>query len=335
MMFLVTVPPLFAATRLTVVEQSLHTRHRPPPGVRHVEVPDRLHAASDALRDAPLAQHLSWRNAVDVDHSPEDAVAALKRVHTIDHLRTVQGMSKTGGGFDTDTYCAPGSWEAMLDGTRAWLEACTLARMGNGPAFALSRPAGHHATADLAMGFGLVNFAAAAVATQLDADPGSHVAILDWDVHHGNGVADIFKHEPRVRYCSTHEAGGFPGTGADEMNSGPHGNLLHLPLPKGSGSEAFLTALRRKALPFLFEERPQLLLICAGYDALESDPLATMTLRPADFGEAARMITHEFGFPAERIALGLEGGYDLSMDEGMPAAVVQTCAGLLEDPDMQ
>ena len=93
----------------------------------------------------------------------------------------------------------------MLDGTRAWMQATSLAAAAAGPAVALCRPAGHHATRDVAMGFGLVNFAAAAIAAQLEAAPESTVAILDWDVHHGNGVADIFKDEPRVRYCSTHE----------------------------------------------------------------------------------------------------------------------------------
>ena len=119
----------------------------------------------------------------------------------------------------------------------------------------------------------------------------------------------------------------------DEADRGPVGNLLHLPLPKGSGSDAYLAALREKALPFLLgqptEPPPRLLLICAGYDGLEADPLATMTLQPTDFGASVRMITRDFGFPAARIALGLEGGYDLSSDAGMPAALTQTCMALV------
>jgi len=171
-----------------------------------VEVPERLIAAIQALRASPFSHRIEWARAIDSERTPEDAVTALKRVHTLDHLRTIQAMSQTGGGFDTDTYCAPGSWEAMLDGTRAWLHACSVASSGDGPTLALTRPAGHHATADTALGFGLVNFAAAAVAAELAAKPDSYVAILDWDVHHGNGVADIFKDDARVRYCSTHEA---------------------------------------------------------------------------------------------------------------------------------
>ena len=115
---------------LFVIEQTLHNRHRPPSGMQHKEVPARLDEASSALRASPLNASIEWRRALDAPTSPEDAVAALKLVHTVSHLRTVQRMSKTGGGFDTDTYCAPGSWEAMLDGTRAWLEAAELAADG-------------------------------------------------------------------------------------------------------------------------------------------------------------------------------------------------------------
>tara|TARA_B100000795_G_scaffold51474_1_gene33745 strand:+ start:367 stop:1170 length:804 start_codon:yes stop_codon:yes gene_type:complete len=215
---------------LTIVEQTLHTRHRPPPGVRHVEVPQRLISARDALRHANVCEN--WRQAGEGAYSHAAALRALSAVHTSDHLEDVQRMSLRGGGFDTDTYCAPGSWEAMLDGTSAWLEATALAAAVEGPALALSRPAGHHATQNVAMGFGLVNFAAAAVKAHLAAHPLSRVAILDWDVHHGNGVASIFREEPRVRYASTHEAGGFPQTGMREEERGPLGNVLNLPLPK-------------------------------------------------------------------------------------------------------
>ena len=154
-------------------------------------------------------------------------------------------------------------------------------------------------------------------------------------MHHGNGIADIFANEPRIRYCSTHEAGGFPGTGMDPEERGLLGNMLQLPLPKGSGSEVYLRAIREHALPFLLQPFghshawPSVLLVCAGYDALEADPLATMRLQPSDYYESVQIILNEFGFPAERIALGLEGGYDLCHKSGMPAGVVQTCAAFV------
>ena len=221
----------------------------------------------------------------------------------------------------------------MLDGTRAWMEATSLAMAGEGPAFALSRPAGHHATANVAMGFGLVNYAAAAVAARLAEAPDATVAILDWDVHHGNGVADIFKDEARVRYCSLHEVDNFPGTGLDEADRGPLGNLLNVPLPKETRSDAYLAALREKALPFLLGAdgdggggAPELLLVCAGFDGLAADPLAKMALSPDDFRAPIEMVAASS--PAGRVALGLEGGRDLDPHVGMPAGLVVTCAAL-------
>ena len=323
-----------SAAGLTVIESTLHARHRPPPGQYTVETPARLDAAAEALRKSTFSSQIEWLNALDTETSPTQVVDAWKLVHSLEHLREVQAMSKVGGGFDTDTYCAPGSWEALIDAQRAWMTAVHLASTGCGPALALSRPAGHHATRDAAMGFGLVNFAAASVAAHLVAQPASTVAILDWDVHHGNGVADIFGDEPRVRYASLHEEGGFPGTGVDESARGALGNLLHCPLPKGCGGDTYLCALRERALPFLLdsisESRPSLLLICAGFDGLEADPLATMTLQPSDYAASIREIIETFGFPLERVALGLEGGYDLSGEDGMPAGLVHTCGALVE-----
>ena len=162
--------PLLATLQaLTIIEQSLHKLHRPP-SANHAEVPERLESAKAALLASDVKVK-AWRNAVNsTTCTVFDAVDALKLVHDVEHLREVQAMSQTGGGFDTDTYCAPGSWEAVLDGTRAWADAVALAVDDEGPAFALSRPAGHHATRTTAMGFGLVNYACAAVARALEGD---------------------------------------------------------------------------------------------------------------------------------------------------------------------
>ena len=318
--------PLLATLQaLTIIEQSLHKLHRPP-SANHAEVPERLESAKAALLASDVKVK-DWRNAVNsTTCTVFDAVDALKLVHDVEHLREVQAMSQTGGGFDTDTYCAPGSWEAVLDGTRAWADAVALAVGDEGPAFALSRPAGHHATRTTAMGFGLVNYACAAVAKALEGGA-SAVSILDWDVHHGNGVAAIFGQEPRVRYCSIHEAGGFPGTGQDESDRGALGNILNLPLPKGSGSDEYFAALRDKALPFLLDPEPDCLLVCSGYDALEPDPLATMTLQPSDFARSVDAILARY--PRTRVALGLEGGYALGAG-GMPEAFTETCRALVD-----
>ena len=318
------------AAALTVIESALHTLHRPPPSQpNHVETPRRLDAAVAAVQSVDQGR-IAWARAQDSERTTVDgAVDALKRVHDVDHLREVMAMSRSGGGgFDSDTYVAPGSWEASLDGTRAWVDALAGAADGAGPCLALARPAGHHATRSAAMGFGLVNYAAAAAAAAL-AGGAKTVAILDWDVHYGNGVAGIFADEPRVRYCSVHEAAGFPKTpGQDGAAASP--SVLHVPLPRGFGGAAFLGALEDVALPFLLREpRPDALLVCAGFDALEADPLGTATLAPADFGAATRAIAA--AFPPSRTALGLEGGYALGPDDGMPAALRETCAALLGD----
>ncbi len=169
-------PLLVARTAaLVVIEQTLHGRHRPPPRAPHAEVPARLDAAAAALHSAPFAEKLTWRAAGECV-SAEAAEAAVESVHTMDHIVAVRRMSQTGGGFDADTYCAPGSWEAMLDGTAAWLEASRLAAAGDGPALALARPPGHHATRGQAMGFCLVNFAAAAACAHLEKHPDGKVS---------------------------------------------------------------------------------------------------------------------------------------------------------------
>lgn len=313
--------------RLTVVEHALHGLHRPPPGMPHPEVPARLDAAAAALRRAPFADRLNWVRTEQLNRTPDEVIAAMGRVHSEAHLAIIQATAaRGGGGFDADTFCAPGSWKAMIDGTSAWLEAASLAARGEGPALALARPPGHHATRDTPMGFCLINFAAVAAADYLAAYPSGRVAILDWDVHHGNGVAAIVADEPRVRYCSTHERGGFPRTGLDEVRKwaeawcggagrqlpadglgftrghstaggsvrysflaepppavtrarpaapvqadhGLLGNILHLPLPAGSGSYTYLKRLREEAIPFLLGHRegddwaPDFLIICAG-----------------------------------------------------------------------
>ena len=325
---------------LVVIESTLHTRHRPPPSVwSHVETPARQEAAAAALRAAPFAARLDFRAAgVGVTH--DAAASSLLAVHDAEHLQAVRRLSTRGGGFDADTYCAPGSWEAMLDASAAWTEALELAARAEGPALALARPPGHHATRGTAMGFCLVNFAAAAAAAVLGSDPNARVAILDWDVHHGNGVAEMVAElGPRVRYCSTHERGGFPRTGLDETARGTHGNLLHLPLPTGSSGEAYLRRLRDEALPFLLAAEeggeggahwPTVLLICAGYDALAADELAGLGLTPEDFATSIDVIVKEFGYPAEKLALGLEGGYCLDQQVGMPAGLRSTVGALVE-----
>lgn len=328
---------VLVATSLLIVEQTLHVKHRPLPRSFHPEVPQRLEAAAAALRKAPFAEEITWRSAGD-SVSAAEAEAALRGIHSAEHIDAVQRMSQTGGDFDADTYCAPGSWEALVDGTAAWMEALDVAACANGPSLALARPPGHHATEHGAMGFCLVNFAAAAVVAHLRTHPNARVAVLDWDVHHGNGIAEILSEHARARYCSTHEAGSFPRTGLNQTDRGPLANILNLPLPSGASGTTYLRALRRHALPFLLGGEdaaaegwgaPDVLLICAGYDGLDGDMVAGLRLHPEDFAESIRAICDEMGFPAHQIAMGLEGGYDLDPWSGMPGGLVRTTGALI------
>jgi len=161
----------------------------------------------------------------------------------------------------------------------------------------------------------------------------ARVAVLDWDVHYGNGVAAIFRDEPRVAYASVHERDGFPRTpGQDDAAAALEAGdtLGHFPVARGAtGSGAFLDAVDA-AVAFLVAADPDVLLVCAGFDALAGDPLATLDLAPADFGAAAAAVAR--AFPANRVALGLEGGYDLDPDAGMPAGLARACAALMDAP---
>lgn len=142
---------------LVVIEHASHQRHRPPPGTPHAEVPARLEAAKAALKGSSFASSLRWRTTAEVDRSI--AEVALERVHSPELIASIKQLSARGGGIDSDTYVAPGSWDVCLDAAGAWLEATSLAADGCGPALALARPPGHHATRAAAMGFCLANFA--------------------------------------------------------------------------------------------------------------------------------------------------------------------------------
>jgi acetoin utilization deacetylase AcuC-like enzyme len=297
---------------LTVYVPSNHALHRPPPGTSHPEVPVRIEAASAALSTLPNATFVS------VPAVSDEAAAALlpllERAHSATLLGAIRSTSaRGGGGMDADTYCAPGSYSAALTSARAWLDAAGVARDSRGPSLALARPPGHHATRGAAMGFCLVNFAAIAA---LDAVASNRtVSVLDFDVHHGNGVADILRGVPGTRYASAHEAGGFPMTGEADGSSA---NVLSVPLPRGAGRGPFLAGVER-CCAFLLRPPPDLLVVCAGFDGLAADELATMSLEPEDYGAAVEIVAANFDM--RRAVFGLEGGYCLDEERGMPAAL--------------
>ncbi len=273
-------------------------------GPEHPERPARLEVVLEALR----AEHgdLDWREA------PRAKRGDLSKVHDERLLREVLESKFEGYRMlDPDTVMCPASREAVLRSTGAAVAAVDAVMRGDSEtAFCAVRPPGHHATGDTAMGFCLFNGVAVAAAHALEKHGLERVAIVDFDVHHGNGTQAIFFAEPRVAYFSTHESGLYPNSGTPQDRG--VGNLFNVLLPPGTGGFRFRNVWADELLPALDRFRPQLLMISAGFDAHMRDPLGDLMLETEDFG----WLTTELRKVADRHAAGrvvsvLEGGYDL------------------------
>jgi acetoin utilization deacetylase AcuC-like enzyme len=245
---------------------------------------------------------------------PPATRAQLERVHTPEYIEQVFAAAPRHGTvqLDADTLMSAGSLEAALHAAGAACAATDAVLHGDTlRAFCAVRPPGHHATHNRAMGFCLFNNIAVAAAHALATQGIQKIAVADFDVHHGNGSEDIFVHEPRVLYASSHQSPLYPGTGTSD--GGPQDNIVNAPLPPGTGSDAFRAAWETALLPAIDRFRPQLLLISAGFDAHARDPLADLRLTTDDY----RWITERLCALADRHAQGrvvsvLEGGYDLA-----------------------
>jgi acetoin utilization deacetylase AcuC-like enzyme len=292
----------------------------------HPERAERLDAITEAIIASGLADDLASRAPAP---APEPAMLA---VHTPELLRRVRQLSSYGGGqIDADTYVTADSWGiAALAAGAAMGAVDAVVGEGCRNAFALMRPPGHHATPGRSMGFCLVNNIAVAARHAIDRHGLDRVAIVDYDVHHGNGTQDIFYADPRVLFVSTHAAPFYPGTGA-MTEVGVAGTTLNVPLPFGVGDVGYAQVFDELVAPALRRFRPQLILVSAGYDSHWKDPLGPMTLSTAGYAQlTARLLGLADELCGGRLALVLEGGYHL---EALGACVVASLRLLLgRDP---
>jgi acetoin utilization deacetylase AcuC-like enzyme len=247
--------------------------------------------------------------------APRALLEAATLAHSTNYVDRLAAAAPQSGlvSLDPDTVMSPGTLDAALHGTGAAILAADEVMAGRAAnAFCLQRPPGHHAEISTAMGFCLFNHAAIAARHAKKAHGLSRIAILDWDVHHGNGTQDIFWKDKDVMYASLHEMPLYPGTG-DADETGDFNQIVNAPLKAGDDGAVFLGRLKDQILPRIEAFRPEMLIISAGFDAHRRDPLANLMLEAADYDQATRLIMDL----ADKICSGrivsiLEGGYDLT-----------------------
>jgi acetoin utilization deacetylase AcuC-like enzyme len=294
----------------------------------HPERSDRVTAILERIDADP---ELRSCPSLDADEStPELALL----VHEPDMVRRVEAVSRRGGGwFDADTYCTPDSYDVALDAVAGAARAARAVVAGEAlSVFAMVRPPGHHATAFRPMGFCLFNNAAVAVRVgQLGG--ARRVAVVDFDVHHGNGTEDIFANDRSVLYCSLHQFPFYPGTGAedDRGGEGAPGFTVNVPLSAGTDGAEWLSRFDDRVVPAIDEFQPDLIVVSAGYDAHARDPLAQLMLDDDTYVAIAERVVAL----AQRHARGrsvwlLEGGYDLEAISGAVAAQLHVLAAVRE-----
>jgi acetoin utilization deacetylase AcuC-like enzyme len=289
----------------------------------HPERPDRIRAL-----EAEMERH-DWFGA-DVRSAPLASRELLLAVHLESHVAAIEELCASGGGWiDMDTAAVPATWEAAL---RAAGGAASMVDelLGGGVPCGVSalRPPGHHAEPARAMGFCFFGNVAVAARRATVAHGVERVLILDWDVHHGNGTEAIFRSDSDVLFVSIHEWPLYPGTGpASYAGEGAgEGFTVNLPVPGGTGDDAYLSLVSHVAVPLVEEFEPQLVLVSAGFDAHRDDPLATCTVTEAGFAgmtACLRRVCEAVGAP---LGLVLEGGYDLGALAGSMTALMPVLA---------
>ena len=292
-------------------------------GAGHPERPDRLRAVEHAL-EAETFQMLAR------DAAPRADIAAIARVHPSEYIEAIRAATPTQGHtfIDQDTSMSPASFEAALRSAGAAIFAVDEVMSGKARnAFVATRPPGHHAEKATPMGFCFFNNAAVAARHAMAAYGAERIAVIDFDVHHGNGTQHIFWDDEDVMYASTHEMPLFPGTGS-LGERGEHDQIVNAPLRAGDDGDVFREAMGIAVLPRLVDFHPDLIVISAGFDAHRRDPLGNLNLVEADYA----WITHKLVEIAQkrcggRIVSLLEGGYDL---QGLARSVAAHVTALME-----
>jgi len=273
----------------------------------HPERPDRLRAVEQALEDEKFQMLVR-------EQAPRAPLEIVALCHPMDYVEAIRDATPKEDmvRLDADTSMSPGSFEAALRAIGGGMQAVDEVMTGKAAnAFVAVRPPGHHTETVRPMGFCLFNSAAIAARYAQKKHGAERAAIVDFDVHHGNGSQDIFWSDKSVMYCSTHEMPLFPGTGA-VSECGEFNTVVNAPLRAGDGGDAFRIAFETSILPRLREFKPDLMVISAGFDAHTRDPLANLNLVEADY----KWVTQKLMEIADQSANGrivsmLEGGYDL------------------------
>jgi acetoin utilization deacetylase AcuC-like enzyme len=292
-------------TTLLITHDQAGLNHLTPLG--HPERPDRLRALAQVFEEERF-QPLKRVEA------PSAALETIALCHPMDYVQALREATPKQGivSIDADTSMSPGSFEAAVravGGATHAVDEVVGKRADN--AFVCMRPPGHHTETVRAMGFCLFNTAAIAARYAQDRHGLGRVAVIDFDVHHGNGTQDIFWDDATAMYCSTHQMPLYPGTGA-KSESGAHDTIVNAPLSAGDGGERFREAFNSRILPRLRDFGPELVVISAGFDAHKRDPLANLQLVESDFAWATQQLMEIADKSAQgRVVSVLEGGYDL------------------------
>ena len=294
----------------------------------HVERPERRHAVADGVREGAAAAGA----AIEEPPVTEVGDDELHAIHDRNYLALLAAAESGGGAWlDPDTYVVAGSLRAARLAAGATVQAARgVAGGGAEVAFAVVRPPGHHAAAARGSGFCLLNNVAVAVAALRADGSARRIAILDWDVHHGDGTQAIFDADPDLCYASTHQSPLYPGTGAvEERGTGAAVGTMHnRPLAPGAGDKEFVAAWSDDLLPAIEAFAPNAILVSAGYDAHHDDPLSHLAVSAEGYAAVSRLLgalSARLGLPG--VALTLEGGYDLAALRSSAAATVR---GILE-----